>query len=171
MSATAARAAACVRTTDHSSLGVDDVDRWCGTAASSAGARLGGADVHPPVDLHRVERHDLDVAERPRDRERELRLARRGGADDREVQGQPARTGMRTRAGLAPQPVRRRAGDAHRMPGAGRGVGGEVHQLVLPGAAREHGRVLLRRSVDEHLLDAADPRLVVLERVPLDERP
>ena len=93
--------------------------RWCGTAAARCGRRLRGADVHAPVHLHRVDRHDLDVAERSRDRERELRLARRGRPDEGEVRRQPAVTGIRTLAGtdpsrsgsdeLAGEPVRRGA--------------------------------------------------------------
>ena len=45
--------------------------RWCGTRARVGRRRLGGADVHPAVHLHRVDRHQLDrrrVARRPRSR-------------------------------------------------------------------------------------------------------
>ena len=37
--------------------------------------RLGRPDVHSPVHLHRVDRHELDVAEPPRHLEGEGRLA------------------------------------------------------------------------------------------------
>ena len=77
--------AAGVRTTDQSSSGSATSIRWCGTAARSARRRLGRADVHRAVHLHRVERDDLDVAGLRRDCERERRLAGRGRTDEREM--------------------------------------------------------------------------------------
>src|SRR4051794_708055 len=63
---------------------------------------------------------------------------------------------------LTPEEVRRGTGDQHigeRAGGEGR-VTGEVHQLVLPGAAGEDIGVLAARALDEHLLGAADAGLV-----------
>ena len=87
------------------------------TAARSAARRLGGADVHAAVHLHRVERHDLDVAERARDRERERRLARRGRTDEREVltrshHRRPGCGRAPARRGRDPRDERRRAASA-----------------------------------------------------------
>ena len=85
MSAIAARASAWNRA-DRPLLGGSATSiRWCGTAARSAGVGLAVPMSMPAVHLHRVERDDLDVAERSRHVERERRLARRGRADEREV--------------------------------------------------------------------------------------
>src|SRR5256886_2754445 len=66
--------------------------------------------------------------------------------------------------------MRRGVGDLHvdeRARFAGAARRNEVHQLVLACAARKHGRVLLRGAVDQHLLGAADTRLVAPESVAL----
>ena len=180
MSAIAARAATCVRCTDHSSARIGDVDEMVHHRGPLDLRRLGRADVEPAVHLHRVERDDLDVAGRARDLERECRLARRGRTDEREVSGQTATTGIRTRrrrAGLtafdevAPQQVRRGARDPHR------------HQFARP-SSRPRARSARACSggsgpttssasvfdgpVDEHLLDRSDARCVLRQRRPLD---
>ena len=82
-------------------VGVAHVDEVMRDAGPLGGRGLGGADVHAAVHLHRVHRDDLDVVERLGDLQREPRLARRGGTDEREVFGQAgaATTGMRSRAG------------------------------------------------------------------------
>ena len=59
-------------------------------------ARLGRADVHAAVDLHRVDGDDLDVAEAAGDLQGDGRLAGRGTADQGQVR-QPATTGIRVR--------------------------------------------------------------------------
>ena len=98
---------------------VGDVDQVVRHRGPLGGGRLGGPDVEPAVHLHRVDRDDLDVAERARDRERERRLPGRGGADEREVRGvtqarrdrdADARRGAARRDvdEVAAQPVRRR---------------------------------------------------------------
>ena len=46
---------------------------------------FGGPDVEAPVDLHRVERDDLDIAEGLRDLDGHRGLAGRGGADEGQV--------------------------------------------------------------------------------------
>ena len=73
----ASRAPSWVRATDQSSPGSATSTRWCDDRGPLGGRRLGRADVHAPVHLHRVERHDLDVAELAREGERQRRLARR----------------------------------------------------------------------------------------------
>ncbi len=96
------------RATDQSSEGSATSMRWCGTAASLGRRRLRGADVHAPVDLHRVDGDDLDVAQCAGRLQSERGLPRRGGADEREVHdpprfrgAYPAVTGMRMRRGGA----------------------------------------------------------------------
>ena len=42
-------------------VGIDDVDEVVTYLGLLGGRRLGGADVHPAVDLHRVDGHDLDA--------------------------------------------------------------------------------------------------------------
>ena len=59
---------------------VDQVDEVVGHLGPLGGRRLGGADVHAAVHLHGVDRHDLDRRVRPGHRQRQRRLARRGGA-------------------------------------------------------------------------------------------
>ena len=73
------------RATDQSSHGSATSTRWCATRGPLGRRRLRGADVHAPVDLHRVDRHDLDVAERPGELETERGLPGRGRPDEREV--------------------------------------------------------------------------------------
>ena len=75
----------------------------------------------------------------------------------------------RNQCGAAP--VTRTGHDLAGRGGRGRGTGPgrEVQQLVLAGAARPHRGIGLRRSVDEHLLDPAAARLVVLERAALHD--
>ena len=148
------------RATDQSSDGSATSIRWCGTAARSADGGLGGSDVEPAVDLHRVDRDDLHVAERVRRREREVGLAGRSGADECEVRHAGAAvTGIRTRRST--RSPRSQCGAAEVMPTSARDAGAlpdvglEVHELVLAGAARPHRRVLLRRAFDQHLLACA----------------
>ena len=57
--------------------------RWCGTRRRSSGGRLGAAHVEPAVDLQAVAGHDLAPV-RAGQLEGEGRLARGGGADDRD---------------------------------------------------------------------------------------
>ena len=151
---------------------IGDVHEMMHDLGELGGRGFGGPDVEAAVHLHRVERHQLDVAREPRDLERQRRLARCGRADEREVSRQTTATGMRTRRRgaertrrdhLAPQPVRRRGRD----PGRDRDRRSrcrrrrEVKQLVVAGAARPHRRVGLRRPVDEHFLDPTDARRVL----------
>src|SRR5262249_24049969 len=58
-----------------------------------------GPDVETAVHLHRIERHDLAVAERAGDRQRNGRLAGGGRTDEREMPAHTsdAVTGIRTR--------------------------------------------------------------------------
>ena len=77
---------------------VGDVDQVVRDRGSLADRGLGRPDVEPAVDLHRVDRDDLDVAERVRRGEREVGLAGSGGADECEVRHAGAAvTGIRTR--------------------------------------------------------------------------
>jgi hypothetical protein len=52
---------------------------------------LGGADVHAPVHLHRVDRDQLDIAPVAGERHRERRLPARGGAHDGDRRRRPVR--------------------------------------------------------------------------------
>ena len=61
---------------------VDEVMRQRGAVGHG---RLGGADVEAPVDLHRVDRHDLHVTERAGDREGERGLTGGSGTNEREM--------------------------------------------------------------------------------------
>src|SRR5581483_4162611 len=69
------------------------------------GGRLGRADVHAPIDLHRVDGHDLDVAEGLGRRQGHGRLPGGGGPDQgevgdgggREARRHGAASGIRTR--------------------------------------------------------------------------
>ena len=63
------------------------------------GARLGRADVHPAVHLHRVHGDDLGAGDGAGRRHRHVRLPRRRRSDDddrRRPSVQSAATGMRT---------------------------------------------------------------------------
>ena len=44
-----------------------------------------------------------------------------------------------------------------------------MHELVLAGAARPRRRVPFRWALDQELLGATDARLVLAQRVPLDD--
>ncbi len=93
-------------------VGVGHVDEVVAHRGALGAAGLRGADVEPAVDLHRVDRHDLDVTERSRDLERERRLPGGSGADDREVRAGHAGaavTGMRMRTGRGAGSRRRRS--------------------------------------------------------------
>ena len=70
---------------------------------------------------------------------------------------------------IAAQVVRCRAGDHDIGEGPRpQHIGAdEVHQLVLPRAARRDGCVLAARPFDHDLLDAPDARLVLRERAAL----
>jgi hypothetical protein len=74
---------------------VGDVDEMMRHGRPIGPRGFGGTDVHAPVHLHRVERDDLDIAERRGYFERDRGLARRGRPDDCEVPGQltPPRPG------------------------------------------------------------------------------
>ena len=61
------------------------------------GRRLGGADVHAAIHLHRVDGDDLDVAALDGERQSGGRLPGRRRADEGDVSRQPATTGMRVR--------------------------------------------------------------------------
>ena len=156
---------------------VGDVDQVVRHRGPLGARRLGGADVDAAVHLHRVERDDLDVAERSRERERERRLAGRGRPDEREVRGVTQATprpgcGSRARRGaarrvdeLAAQPVRRGAGDARPsayVAGARAAApsGAKCTSLFWRVRPDHTRRVLLRRALDQHLLDPPDARLV-----------
>ena len=130
--------------------------RWCGTACSLCRRRLGGADVHPAVDLHRVDRQQLDVAELLGDCQRDRGLPRRGRPDDRDAAGRARVTARRRGCAAcgsarreldepALEVVRRAVRDLDRgvAAGAHRRRRVEVDELVLPGAAGGHRRVLL----------------------------
>ena len=90
---------------------------------------------------------------------------------------EPAATGMRVlwvgfrphRDQFAGEVVRRRARDPHGRERSRPQGAGEVHQLVVPGAAGEHGGVLLGRALDDDLLHLADPGAVVGERRAVDD--
>ena len=73
---------------------VGDLGPFCG-------CRLGGADIHAPVDLHRVDRDDLSTGSRPRQRQRQLRLAGGRRTDDHQgidrIARHTATTGIRVR--------------------------------------------------------------------------
>ena len=132
---------------------VGDVDQVVRHRGPLGGRRLGGADVEAAVHLHRVDRDDLDVAERVRRRASasadlpdavgptSARCVSRGSAGRRpgcaRARGAGAATSTsspRSQCGAAPV-IR----DVARVPPArGRGVGREVHELVLAGAAGDH---------------------------------
>lgn len=80
-------AAAALVAGDGRGLGdVEDVELVVRDAAAGVDGQLGGADVHPAVELHRVGVDDLG-AEWPEpfgDVQRQLGLAGAGGADDRQ---------------------------------------------------------------------------------------
>ena len=177
MSATAARASVWNRATDHWSHGSATSTRWCGDRGTLGGRRLGGPDVEPPVHLHRVDRHDLDVTERARHAEGQLGLPRRGGTDEREMPDRRRRgttlsrsaggdrdAHTRARRGcghvdqLAAQPVRRGAGDPDGRRRARRGPGGS--------GAIDRGRRGEVGEVDELVLTRAPgpARRVLLRR-------
>src|SRR6185295_11375078 len=68
------------------------------------GGRLGGADVHPPVDLHGIDRDDFHVAQHLGGGESHGRLPRGSGPDEGQVgdafrigSRHEAETGIRTR--------------------------------------------------------------------------
>ena len=66
---------------------LDQIDEMVRDRRPVGGCRLGGADVHAAVHLHRVDRQQLRVTELRRNGHRDGRLPRRGGPDD----GHPAR--------------------------------------------------------------------------------
>ena len=70
--------------------GIRDVDHVVRHRGALRGGRLRSADVEAPVDLHRVDRHDLHITERVRGPERELRLPRRRRPDEGQVRDQGA---------------------------------------------------------------------------------
>src|SRR5581483_6569317 len=79
-------------------------DEVVGDGRLLGGRGLGRAHVHAPVDLHGVDRHDLDVAERPGGRQGHGRFPRGGGPDQGQVREGAGRgrrheatTGIRTR--------------------------------------------------------------------------
>ena len=116
-------------------VGIDEVDQVVGNLGPLGRRRLGRADVHPPVHLHRVDRDDLHVGPAPGQCHGQRRLPRRGGAHEGHVlwprpegraprgcsHAQPAATGMRVRClgaasdleQLAAQEVRSGVDDLH----------------------------------------------------------
>ena len=78
--------------------GIDEVEAVVADRRPLGRRRLGGADVHPPVHLHRVDGDDLGAGDRAGGGHRHVRLARRGRAehDDRRPASHSAATGMRT---------------------------------------------------------------------------
>ncbi len=80
---------------------IDEVDQVVTDLGLLGERRLGGADVHAAVDLHRVDRDDLDADACAGGRHRHRRLARRRGADHRDTRWARARrhsaaTGIRS---------------------------------------------------------------------------
>ena len=180
--------------TVNSSAGSTRSSRWWGTSARGRGGRLGRADVHAPVDGHRVDA--TRARRRPAgaaDRQGQRRLPRGRGPD----QGHRPSPGR-----LAPN--RRRAGIAPSVPGAGRGTepqrrpvrwwgaapvtstsakdagapgparsaaGAKWTSLPWPGPARSARRVPAARPLDQHLLDPPDPGLVAGQGRALDHDP
>ncbi len=65
----------------------DQVDQMVRHLGALGRRGFRGADVHAPIDLHRVGRDDLDVAECPGDIERQRRLAGRRRPDERQPAG------------------------------------------------------------------------------------
>ena len=78
---------------------VDQVDQVVRHLGPLADRRLGRADVHASVHLHRVDADDLPAPVRAGELVRDRRLPARRRTDDGRVQGHryPARTGMRVR--------------------------------------------------------------------------
>ena len=170
----ARRRPACART-DHSSAGSATSTRWCGTAARSAARRLGGADVHAAVHLHRVERDDLDVARtRARPRAPAPTCPTRSGRRARDV-ASPRRRDRDADAAPArrPDPPRRARPAAS---AARRSVIAHVDELAaarVPTSAARSARACSggcapttppgpsSTALDEHFLDRADARLVL----------
>ena len=156
--------------------------RWCGDRGALGRRRLGGADVHAAVHLHRVDRDDLDVAERsrePRAPSADLpdavgptsarcvtaRALPRGDRDAdaarRRGRGRPSSSSPRS------QCARRRGDRARRRTcpaRASRPPARKCTSLFWRVRPDDHGRVLLRRALDQDLLDPTDPRRVVLAR-------
>ena len=166
---------------------VGDVDQVVRHRGPLGGGGLGGADVEAAVDLHRVDRHDLDVAERARDARARAptsrtRWGRRARGADCARHAGAAVTGMRMRTGrgaavdrdeLAAQPVRRGVGDrdrrrcrpAHRLAAARRRSARACSGGCGP---TTWSASFFDGPSTQQLLDAPDPRLVLGQRVPLD---
>ena len=86
--------------------GVGDVDQVVRHLGPLGRRRLGRPDVHAAVDLHRVDRHDLDRRVAPGQGEGEGRLARRRGPDEGHGPGGGgAGRGHRRRTVPAPAPA------------------------------------------------------------------
>ncbi len=74
--------------------GVDEVDAVVLHRHAVVHRRLGGADVHAPVDLHGIDGDEFDFRMRPGQRHRHVALARRGRPeDDERVRPSPGEDG------------------------------------------------------------------------------
>ena len=172
---------------------LDQVDQVVGHLGPGHGVGLGGGDVHPPVDRHRVDREDLDAADGPGGRLGQRRLPRGGGAHQghggsgpvgahrRAVSrrrpgsgyggGAPAVTRTRlagevVRAPPPPRPPRRTS----RATGA-RPTGTKCTSLALGAAAGQHRVVAPARPLHQDLFGAAHPGPVSGQRGALHHRP
>ena len=143
------------------------------------GGRLAGADVHAPVDLHRIDGDDLGPGNGESGGHGDVRLARRRRAeqdDGRHYCGEHRDANPVGRLGqhldeATGQVVRCGARDLHVGVRAWseRARRPEMDEAVLRGAGRRDGRVLLARALDQHLLRPTDPGFVGGERRPLDD--
>ena len=155
--------------------------QWCWHGGAFVERRLGGADVHPSVDLHGIDGDQFDVGVPAGEGHRHVALARRGRPEDdqRRSGSHPARTAIRrlcngsasNSTNCADEVVRGTVGDLDGCVGTGaqRLRRREVHQLVLASATRQHGGILLAGTLDEHLFDPADAGLVLGQRAALDD--
>ena len=142
-------------------LGLDYVDQVVADPRPLSGrSRLGGADVHPAVDLHRVDR-STDVAQFLGQPQGDIALPRGGGADDGE-----RGSGL---AGPA-EVVRRRPHHGYLEEAPGVEPTLDVEQLAASGPGRRHLRVLARRSLDHHLQPPAHQPSVALQGDPALQR-